>query len=254
MYPNIVNGTTPIVTNANSTTASAKSGDHEPIGASRDLSPKSKAYFTTDMGPGIPFQGSHYVRIDGIEADAYAAIMEHLAKEVSHHRHRPLQPCLPLTSSQFQWEDKILAQKAPASGSKDITAFFCFNSLRAADEAAQDVGMVATDLDVYYISQADYALAGASHGTPDRTSPYDGQALFIATADNGKASLQLAELEAKVRELAETFGEVRALALHAQPSSKTWHFRAEYDMITEAFQAISLVHGVQPARFNVSSH
>lgn len=161
-----------------------------------------------------------------------------------------------LTVKQHNGRQKIRGRKVPDSGSDNLDVYICFDSLLDADKATEDVRSVAPDSQVYYISQADYAHVDDPRGTTDRTSPFDGQVLFVATATGADDALTPDQLRAAVHDFANYYAEpdnkVRAFALHAAPNPRTWHFRVEFDRISDAFQVLSLIHDVQPAKFAVS--
>ena len=65
--------------------AGKKSATQQPIGTrnGRVTSPRPKSTFTTDVGPGMDFKGSHYIKLEDVLVSDIETSVKFLTKDVS---------------------------------------------------------------------------------------------------------------------------------------------------------------------------
>ena len=141
----------------------------------------------------------------------------------------------------------------PANGSKSTNVFICFNDLRHAKEAFEQIQVVNPNWSGTYISQTEYASVKKScdNGTQEvSTSFHDGQVIFVLSFAGRSTEFKLDGLYDQVRNFAKTFGEVVAFS-ELDSEGITWKFRAEFYMISIAKEVLDNVTKSNPSQLGV---
>lgn len=84
--PTIVTSPTPAVTTSNKTNGKGNAATaQQPIGTRNGniTPPRPRVYFTTDVGPDVPFQGGHYIKIENISKKELENTLNTLSDDVS---------------------------------------------------------------------------------------------------------------------------------------------------------------------------
>ncbi|CAK3942856.1 hypothetical protein MYCFIDRAFT_82251 [Lecanosticta acicola] len=217
-----------------SAAALESSGKKSPTGAigsgSRQSSPKTRDTFTTDTGPGVPFKGAHYLKLDQIPVASFDRVFK-------------------IFTDEYNWKSKMISHFAPEVGqgqsSKFISIYICFDDVADAAQAISDIEVVpgAQDWVPSYITQTEYA-AKLPFDSGIQTSFFDGQVVFAAGFQGILTAVDASYLPGKVRAFAEDFGEILAFDVNA--GSDAVDFRIEFTKISVARSALGLVTTAQP--------
>ncbi|KAK3676324.1 hypothetical protein LTR78_003598 [Recurvomyces mirabilis] len=174
-------------------------------------------HFTTDIGPGLSFPGSHYleVKVPISDLDGLSKIMTDLSTE-----------------------EKMLGMKVESGGGNfELTYGICFDHVEHTDEFHYYIQHSYPAWTSRYISQADYAKMPENRTAPVDSNHFDGQIIMVATFQGPTDGFKNDEAVKTARDFAAGFGTVKAF----MPLTKAWpniEFRVEYHKISDAKKAL----------------
>lgn len=242
-----------------SNTSKDKTAVVGPVGSGdRQVSPDAKVFFTSDMGHHVKlaFPGGHYAKVENIDSSDFEYVMGKLATGVSFcsvHAF-PFRRSLTFMLSQFNWQHKVIGQKTLNADPSErfITLLLCFDDLRDAAEAENDVGIVRQKWQLSHITQAEYAASSDANGTQEATDAFDGQVVFSCVWQGDLKDIDTQGLRAAVLAEATELGDVYAFAEMSKPNTQAVEFRVEFYKIKDAHKVLELITDVQPASHMVS--
>ncbi|KAK5121941.1 hypothetical protein LTR85_004513 [Meristemomyces frigidus] len=216
--PTIVTSPTPATTKSKETNGKAAT-TQQPIGTRNGniTPPRPRVFFTTDVGPHVPFQGGHYIKIENISRGELDGALKALSED-------------------FDWTGKVLESKAKRADGKNFVYFVCFDDLRDAEASFGEVEMLGADWPMSYITHTEFA-SSLDGKEQENTSFHDGQAIFVASFEGSTSEFNASGAGETVHELAKNFGEVRAFTEISAPYPNL-EFRIEYYKVTDAKSAL----------------
>ncbi|KAK5108294.1 hypothetical protein LTR62_008609 [Meristemomyces frigidus] len=199
--------------------AKGNAATQQPIGTrGANLTPiQPPVFFTTDIGPGIPFQGGHYVQVKATPGDG-----ARFDKAMTH----------------MNTKAKIAGMNITTSNDCYGLAYtFCFDDVRDTHAFVEYIQMCGNGWQGRYITQAEYAKCAPSASSSAASKPYDGQIIVVAHFEGPTDQFK----SGGAREAAHTFSTARGDVLAFQALAKTWpnlEFRTEFFKISEAKKAL----------------
>ncbi|KAK4548448.1 hypothetical protein LTR36_009358 [Oleoguttula mirabilis] len=184
--------------------------------------PRPRVFFTTDVGPEVPFLGGHYIKIENISRGELNGTFAALNED-------------------FDWQNKVLACSAKKADGKNFVYLCCFDDLRDASQSFSNVEMVGVNWPMSYITHTEFASNLASE-EQENTSFHEGQVIFVASFEGPTSEFNASGAGETVHELAKNFGEVRAFTEIAAPYPNL-EFRVEYYKISDAKNALNSTIG-----------
>ena len=142
----------------------------------------------------------------------------------------------------------------PVGHSPRVTVWLCFDDIREAVNAIDEVEMVNPAYQAVYITQPEYAFgtqAGAGRGIKATTSFYDGQVTFTALYKGQDYEANAEGLFEYVEGTAKSIGDIVAVA-ETTIDPNVRQFRVEFMKINDAKYVAETVTEQDPGRFKVS--
>lgn len=133
------------------------------------------------------------------------------------------------------WEKKTIGYHM-AGGEKIFTAYLCFDDIRDAAIAIEQVDMIAQGWDAKYISQTEYAAvvkAGPGGVQKISTAFYDGQIVLTAVHDGSDEERNVQGLYNWIKGNAAAFGDVLAIEA-SELQEDVMQYRIEFYTISAA--------------------